>query len=123
MLILGMAALSFSMLAGCTVTVKNEPKTEVGETSLVPLTDRDESTVKKVVAYEDRTVYQFDPETDTLVKDGVIEKGSSYIRPVDTGDTLLVGDENYDYVQFGNEMVLINAIESTADLRETMAKE
>lgn len=125
-LLLAMSAVSISALAGCAEKkeVNQEEETAyVGDKQLELLTDKANFEEKKVVAYEDRIVYQFDPEKETLVKDGVIEKGSSYLRPAKTGDTLLVGEENYDYVQFGNEMVLINAMESTEDLRETMAQE
>lgn len=124
LIVLALSAVTFTMLAGCTDTKEVNQEEEaayVGDKQLELLTDKANFEEKKVIAYEDRIVYQFDPEKEVLVKDGVIEKGASYLRPAKTGDTLLVGEENFDYVQFGNTMVLINAMESTEDLRETMA--
>lgn len=118
---IGTALLAFSALAGCTQTVENKAKTEVEEAVKTEVSDK--LAEKKVVAYEDRKIYQFDPEKQVLVDDGVIKKGEEYLRPVKTGETLLQDDEYYDYVQYGDKMVLINAMESTTDLRETMAKE
>lgn len=121
-LVLGMTALA-SIMTGCTFTVQNDDEAYLGDERLVPLTDKDEIKEQKVTALEDRKIYQFDPETQELKIDGFIEKGTSYLRPVNTGDTLMVDGVYYDYVQFGNKMVLIDAIDSTSDLRETMVKE